>query len=581
MKTAKSATNWQVYLRLLKSTQAYWFCFVIGIVATICAVATDAGLSWAIKPFIDVGLVARDKTLLSWLPLIIISAFVVRSVAYFLSNYYVTRVGRSVVMDYRQRIFSHLMHLPASFYDKESSGKLLSLVIYNTEQIATATTEALLTVLQEGLMLIGIIIVMLFLSWQLTLFFMLTAPIVALIMRYNSRRLRMLSANVQRSVGDVSHVAEESIEGYRVVRIFGGEEYEKQKFNTAAFLNRYREMKVVVTNSLGSSYVQIVVALPIAVIVYMATLPSLHVSVGSFGAIVAAMVRLLTPMKRLTRINTDIQKGIAGAHSIFELLDTPTEKDVGKVLVNKVKGKIEYKNVSFAYQKSFSDVLQNISFTVEPGETVALVGRSGGGKSTIISLLPRFYDVNSGNILIDNININDYKLKDLRKQFAVVSQHLTLFNDTIAQNIAYGVHGKISENKIIEVAEIAHIMDFIRQLPEGLNTLIGENGLLLSGGQRQRIAIARALLKDAPILILDEATSALDTESEYHIQAALTELMRRRTTLVIAHRLSTIESANKILVIEQGSIVEMGTHQELLSKEGVYAKLYKMQFKDN
>lgn len=580
MKKTNSATNLEVYLRLVKSTKPYWFCFVIGIIATICAVATDAGLSYAVKPFIDDGLVARNKELLTWLPLIIISAFVIRSAAYFLSNYYVARVGRSVVMDYRQKIFDHLMHLPASFYDNESSGKLLSLVIYNTEQIANATTEALLTVLQEGLMVIALVGVMFALSWQLTIFFMLVAPFVALIMRYNSRRLRMLSTNVQRSVGDVTHVAEESIEGYRVVRIFGGEEYEKKKFNRAAALNRFREMKVVVTNSLGSSYVQIVVAIPIATIVYMATLPSMRVTVGSFGAIVGVMVRLLTPMKRLTRINTDIQKGIAGAHSIFSLLDTPAEKDTGKIVISRAKGKIEYKNVNFAYEKSHSDVLCDINFTVEPGETVALVGRSGGGKSTIISLLPRFYDTNFGSIFIDDVNINDYKLNDLRRQFAVVSQHLTLFNDTIAQNIAYGAHEKVSEEKIIAVAKFAHIYDFIQQLPDKFNTLIGENGLLLSGGQRQRIAIARALLKDAPILILDEATSALDTESEQHIQAALNELMKKRTTLVIAHRLSTIENANKIIVIEMGKILEMGSHTELLAKNGIYAKLYKMQFKD-
>jgi subfamily B ATP-binding cassette protein MsbA len=568
-----------IYLRLVKTAMPYWVCFVIGIFGTILATGTDSAFAWAIKPFIDDGLVARKQWLLNSLPFIVVGAFLVRGFAYFLSNYYVARVGRSVVMDFRKKVFAKFMHLPASFYDEEASGKLLSLVIYNTEQVASATTEALLTILQEGLTLIGLIVVMFILSWKLTVLFMVTAPLVSVIIKFTSKRLHTLSSNVQKTVGEVMHIAEECIEGYRVVRIFGGEKYELKKFNNAAELNRHREMKVVMTNSISTSLVQVIAALPIAIIVYIATLPSMGVTVGSFGAIVAAMLRLLTPMRRLTKVNGDIQKGIAGAQSIFGLLDKETEKDLGVVHLERASGHIEYKNVGFKYSRSKKDILHNINFTVEPGKTVAFVGKSGGGKTTLVSLLPRFYDVLSGGIYIDGININDYKLADLRKQFAFVSQNLTLFNDTVAANIAYGF-ANCDEEKIMKAAEAAHIADFIRQLPNGLDTLIGENGVLLSGGQRQRIGIARALLKDAPILILDEATSALDTESEYHIQEALVELMQKRTTLVIAHRLSTIERADKIIVVDRGHIVEEGNHVELLQLNKTYAKLYKMQFKD-
>lgn len=573
--------SFAVYLRLLKAVVPYWMCFVIGVIGTMLATGTDSAFAWAVKPIIDEGLVARDKWLLTWLPLIIISAVMLRGATFFLSNYYIARVGRSVVMDFRHKVFAHLMHLPASYYDKESSGKILSLLTYNTEQVAAATTDALLTIMQEGFTLIGLVVVMLIISWQLTLLFMITAPFVSIIIRYNTKRLRMLSNNVQASMGDLTHAAEEGIEGYRVVRIFGGEGYEKHKFAKVVRLNRYREMKVVATSALGSSVVQIIASLPIAAIVYIATLPSLHVSVGSFGAIVAAMVRLLTPLGRLTKVHANIQKGVAGASSVFKLLDTALEKDEGIVTCERVQGRIEYRNVSFRYARTHKCVLQDINFVIEPGQTVALVGRSGGGKSTLVSLLPRFYDVSKGMILVDNVDVHQYKLADLRKQFALVSQNLVLFNDTIARNIAYGSLEGADEEKIIKAAEAAHIMEFIKQIPDGLNAVIGENGLLLSGGQRQRIAIARALLKNAPILILDEATSALDTESEFYIQEALDSLMRQRTTIVIAHRLSTVERADKIIVVEKGRIVEYGTHQELLIQEGLYSKLYKMQFKES
>ena len=582
-KAINSYASWSVYCKLLKSAVPYWLFFVIGIIGTVLATGTDAVLTWTIKPLMDNWglLIQREQWWFAWLPLLIVGVFFLRSFAYFLSNYFLTCVGRNIVRDFRQRIFAHLLHLPASYYDTETSGKLLSTLIYNTEQVASASTEAVLTVLQEGMLLMGLFITMFILSWQLTLIFIATAPIVFAIIRYSSRRLRNLSTNVQKTMGNLTHVAEEGIENYKVVRIFGGEEYEKQKFFLVANQNRQREMKVVATSALGTSFTQMITALPIAIIVFIATSPLLHITLGSFGAIIVVVLRLLTPLRRLTKINTEIQKGVAGAHSLFTLLDEECEKDTGTKNIVHSLGSIEYKNVNFCYTRAKKTVLHDINFKVASGQNIALVGRSGSGKSTLVNLLPRFYEVIAGEISIDGVNVCDYKLKDLRRQFSVVSQHLTLFNDTIARNIAYGSLQDVTTAKIIQVAKAAHILDFIKSLPKGLNTLIGENGLLLSGGQRQRIAIARALLKNAPILILDEATSALDTESERHIQAALEILMQERTTLIIAHRLSTVERVDKILVLDHGRIIETGTHKELLEYNGQYAKLYKMQFKED
>lgn len=580
MPTKQPATSLDIYLRLLKSLKPYWFIFAFGIFATILASFTDAGIAWTVKPLIDKGLVARDAAFLSWLPFFIIIIFSFRALTNFTSTYFMNRVGRSVVMDYRQQIFFHLLHLPASFYDKQASGKLLSLIIYNADQVASAVTDALLTVINEGFLAIGLIIVMFITSWRLTLFFMATAPLVAIITHVMSRRLRKISSNVQQTVGNVTHVAREGIDGYKVIRTFGGEKYETAKFDKAAKANRHQELKAVVTNGLGTSAVQLSVALPIIVIACFMHTRALSISVGSFGAIIVALLRLLTPLRRLAKINTNIQKGIAGAQSIFEILDETPEQDVGSEKFTKVSGKIEYNNVSFHYPRSQKLVLSNISFLAQPGQVIAWVGHSGAGKSTLAGLLPRFYETVAGEILIDDKNIRDIRLTNLRQQIAFVSQNITLFNDTIAHNIAYGRLATVKEDDIVKAAEAAYVMEFVKQLPDGLNTPVGENGLSLSGGQRQRIAIARAILKDAPILILDEATSALDTKSERYVQAALEKLMQQRTTLVIAHRLSTVEKADQIIVLEEGKIVERGTHAELLKKNQQYTKLYHMQFSE-
>ena len=579
MKTLSPAKGWVIYRRLLQASAPYWLIFVYGAVATLVMSLIDAGFTGLIKPIIDKGFIDRDWLFIRWLPLIIIVAFILRGVTGFISNYYISQVARRVVMDFRRRLFDHLLKLPAHFYDRHSSAHLLSLIIYNIEQVAQASSDALVTLLQQGSLVVGLLGVMLVVNWKLSLLFLMIAPFIGWVVKTVSRRLRRLSTRVQESVGSVTHVASEGIDAYKVIRLFCGQLYESKKFHDATRSNYQQEMKMVVTNSLGTSLVQLLIAIPIAIILFFATSPLWGVSAGSFASVVSGMIVLLNPLRRLTMMNSYIQKGIAGAESVFALLDEEAEKDQGVISLSRTQGHIEFCHVNFRYERSKKWVLRDICFTVEPGQTVALVGRSGSGKSTLINLLPRFYDTTSGEIKIDGIAIQQYCLSDLRRQFSLVSQHTALFNDSILCNIAYG-QPHVERDKIIRIAEMAHAMEFIHTLPQGLDTVVGENGVLLSGGQRQRIAIARALFKDAPILILDEATSALDTQAERLIQQALERLMRTRTTLVIAHRLSTIENADWIIVLEEGNLVEMGTHRNLLLAGGAYALLHRMQFRE-
>lgn len=573
--------GFKTYRRLAEASKPYWICFMIGVIATILVSVADAGFAWLIKPIIDKGFIDRDQGFIHWMPIIIILLFAIRSIASFLSSYNVTRMARSVVRDFRRRLFNQLLQLPAKFYDRNNSGHLLSVVIYNVEQVAQASSNALLVVLTESSLVIGLVVVMCTVNWQLFVMCLVMVPMIAMVIKWSGARMRRLSRIVQQSVGDVTHVAGESINGYKVIKLFGGQHYERNKFAQAIDQNWLREIKVAVTTSISTALVQFLISILISVALIVATLPGLKITAGDFATIISSMIMLLRPMRRLTLVNSDIQKGVAGADGIFKVLDESVEVDTGHLQIARVSGHIEYQQISFAYELSQNKILNNINFTIKPGQTVAIVGRSGSGKTTLVNLLPRFYECTEGKICIDGRNIQDYRLEDLRNQFALVSQQTVLFNDTILRNIAYGLtENEVTEQEILDAAKAAYAMEFIESLPQGLQTRIGEDGVLLSGGQRQRIAIARALLKKAPILILDEATSALDTEAERQIQAALSKLMAQCTTLVIAHRLSTIENADWIIVMDQGKVVEQGTHDALIANNAFYAHLHRLQFKD-
>lgn len=576
-------SGWEVYKRLIRYVKPFLGTFLIAVVANIAFSGIDSTFAYLLKPILNKGFIKPDPVFLKWIPVLIIGLFVVRSIMNMVGSYCMSLVARSVVMGLRRNIFDQFLKLPCAFYDHNSSGQLLSILVYNAAQISSSTTNAVITLVQSGALVIGLLVVMFSISWQLSLVFLATIPIIALLVKLSSIRMRRLSKNAQEAMGSITHVTEETLEGYKVVRTFGGEEYEQKKFHKATFGQIGWELKLVVIGALSDSSVQLIGVSALATMIFMATnhIGVSHMSAGGFTAVVASMMALLKPMRNLTSVNAIIQRGLAGAESIFALLDEPVEQDTGTKSIERAVGEIEYKNVNFAYKEGDKTVLHNISVKVPAGKCYALVGRSGSGKSTFVSLLPRFYDIKEGEITIDGTNIFDIKLSDLRRQFAQVSQHVTLFNDTIANNIGYGCHHKpVTEADIIAAAKAAHAMEFIEKLPNGIHTRVGENGVLLSGGQRQRIAIARAILKNAPILVLDEATSALDTESERYIQAALDEVMKNRTTLVIAHRLSTIENADCILVMDHGHIVEMGTHAELMAKQNYYYRLHTMHFQD-
>ena len=572
----------QLYKRLLTYAKPYWRAFVAVVLAMVVYAGTETGVAMVMKPLMDQGFVERDPSVIQLIPLAIVGLFLVRGLADFFTTYGLGWIARNVIKTLREQMFNKLLVLPAPFYDHSTSGQLMSKLVYDVEQVASAATDAVLTIIRDSLTIIGLLIWMFYLSGFLSLLIFFTVPFIALLVYYVSIRFRRISKNIQNSMGDVSHVSGEIIEGHREVKTFGGQSYESRRFDKVNQGNRRQQMKKIATDAVSQPLTALIAAVGMALVIYIATMPQMldRITVGDFISFITAMMMLLTPMKRLTKVNAKLQAGIAAAESIFKLLDEQPEVDDGERELKRAEGHIEYRDVSFSYNQDKGRVLSHISFSAKPGQTIAFVGHSGSGKTTLVSLLARFYNVRDGKILIDGIDINELKLADLRRQISLVNQQVVLFNDSIANNIRYGLPGEITEQAIIDAAKSAHAWDFIQRLPEGLQTQVGENGVLLSGGQRQRLAIARALLRDSPILILDEATSALDTEAERHIQAALEHLMQQRTTLVIAHRLSTIEKADLIVVMHNGEIMETGTHGELLAKGKHYAELHRLQFQE-
>lgn len=572
-----SATQVKRFFNYLRD---FKFPFFIAVIGMIGYSAVDTFVFAQLQPMIDESLGNNDHDYLRLAAYAIVPLFVLRGLFNFLGSYTLTWIGAQVVMKMRQQLFDKYIHLPVSFHDTHSVGSLISKVTYDTEQVANASGKALLTLVREGALVVGLLVVMFYYSWQLSLIFLLIGPLVAVIVSLVSKRFRHVSRNIQQAMGNLTSAVEQAVKGHKVVIMFGGQDKEQARFSKKNNHNRQQTMKLAVTQILSVSSIQVIASIALAVVLFIASNPTMleSLSAGVFINVVFCMVMLLKPLKQLTTINNEFQKGMAACSSIFEILDQHNEVDDGTVTLDRAKGKIEFSDVTFTYAGKNSPALSNVSFVAQPGQTIALVGRSGSGKSTISSLLTRFYRPDSGEVRLDDLPLNTIGLKSLRDQIAVVSQHVTLFNDTIANNIAYGAKSSVSKEALDQAVKMAHVDEFIEQLPDGLNTVIGENGLMLSGGQRQRIAIARAIVSEAPILILDEATSALDTESEKLIQDALETLQQRCTSLVVAHRLSTIESADKIMVVDQGRIIEHGKHDELLKKGGQYAQLHALQF---
>ena len=574
-------TSTGLYLRLLKYVAPYWGIFALSRAGMVVVGLTEVALPALMKPLLDGTFVYKDAALMHWMPLVIIALVAVRGGAEYVASYSINWVGNKLVMDLREAMFGKLLGLPTPYYDDHASGNLISKITYDVTQVTAAGTSVLTVIFKDSVTLVGLLVYMSWLNWKLTLLALVMTPLIVGVVRLISVRLRSSSRAVQQAMGDVTQVVQETIEGHKVVKLFGGQSYEAARFGEQVDRVRRFMMKQTTAAAASVPVVQLLAGFALASIVYLATQQSNanEITVGEFVSFVTAMLMLTAPLKRVTGVNEPLQRGLAAAESVFELIDQAGESDPGLTVVTRVDGEIRFDNVSFSYANADQPALDAITLTINPGETVALVGASGGGKSTLANLLPRFYRPTSGRILLDGYDVETLTLASLRANIALVSQDVVLFNDSVAANIAYGVMRDTSEAEIVAAAVAAHAMEFIRAMPQGLNTLVGENGVKLSGGQRQRLAIARALLKNAPVLILDEATSALDSESERHVQAALETLMQGRTTVVIAHRLSTIEKAARIVVLDRGRIAESGSHRELLARNGIYARLYNIQFK--
>ncbi|EHK8997740.1 lipid A ABC transporter ATP-binding protein/permease MsbA [Vibrio vulnificus] len=573
-------STWRTFKRLWTFIRLYKSGLVVAVVALIINAVSDTYMVSLLKPLLDEGFGSAESDFLRMLPLIIFAMMFIRGISSFVSAYCLSWVSGNVVMQVRRMVFNHYMQMPVSYFDKEKSGSLLSRITYDSEQVSAATSQALVSIVREGASIIGLLVLMFYNSWQLSLVLILVAPVVAMGIGIVSKRFRKISKSMQTVMGVVTSSAEQMLKGHKVVLSYGGQDIERERFDKVSNQMRQQTMKLVTAQAAANPIIQMIASVAIVVVLYLASIDSIkdQLTPGTFTVVFSAMFGLMRPLKALTSVTSQFQRGMAAAQTLFALVDLEPEKNTGTHSVERAQGDVSVKDISFTYLGTERPALSHVSFDIPRGKTVALVGRSGSGKSTIANLFTRFYDVDSGEIQLDGVDVRDYELKNLRTQFALVSQNVHLFNDTIANNIAYAAGDKYSREDIERAAELAHAMEFISKMENGLDTMVGENGASLSGGQRQRVAIARALLRDAPVLILDEATSALDTESERAIQSALDELQKNKTVLVIAHRLSTIEKADQILVIDDGAVVERGSHSELIEKDGAYAQLHRIQF---
>ncbi len=572
-------SGWQIYRRLLRYTFSKWQFLLLGSLALLAFSGLNALIVYLIGPFVDNAYVDKNFVDMKWIPFALLGIIILRGVASFIGVYFLGFVGAHVIKELRQDMFNRVQFFPAKYFDQKATGEILSKFSFDVERVIGASVKSLRSLIQDTSQILFLLGVMFYNNWKLTLIFTIVTPLIAAAVGYTSKLFRKYSSRMQESVGKITHIVEEGISGHRIVKIFGGQEYEIDKFEIANEKYWRSNLRMIMTKAASTPIIQIIIGFVLVLVLVIASRPAISAdeSAGSFVSMLVAMVWILTPARKLSLVNEILQMGIAAGQSIFELIDTEQEKESSTNEIAKCEGRIEYHDVSFKYSTRDDQALERINLIIEPDETVAFVGKSGSGKSTIVNLLPKFYEVDNGIILIDGTDIRDVTLTSLRKQISIVSQDTVLFNDTIAKNIAYAANLDADDPKIMQAAESARVLEFSDKLPGKLESLVGENGVLLSGGQRQRIAIARALLKDAPILILDEATSSLDTESEKYIQNALEELQKNRTTLIIAHRLSTIEMADRIVVMEKGRIVEIGKHRELIKNNRAYANLYLLQ----
>ncbi len=573
----------EVYGRLWRYVMPHKLIGMIAVIAMATTAVVEATMVWLVDPLMDETLVAHNIETSRWMPIAFVAIFIVRGLSGFATEASLGWIGRSVISSLRRDVFRKFLTLPSRYIETQATGPMLSRMTYNVEMVAESVTSVVTVMVRDLLTVFAAIGVMLYQSTRLFVFVMILLPVVAVLIQVLGKAFRRYSGRIQDSVGEVTQVTDEVLTGNRVVKIFGGRDYEMERLVEVDERNRKQNLKLIRARALGVAVTQIIFGIGVSGVIYAAGLESLNgnLSPGSFMSFFGAMMLMLQPLRRITNVNATLQRGIAAGDSLFAIIDEPDEVDSGTVEAGRANGTVEFRNVGFSYSKENTPVLKDVSFKVEMGKSIAIVGHSGSGKSTLVSLLPRFYDVVSGDILLDDTPIQDYALASLRSNISLVSQDVILFNDTIANNLAYGQLKQCSRAQLLQAAEAAHVMDFVKDMPEGFDTIVGDRGILLSGGQRQRIAIGRALLKNAPVLILDEATSALDTKSERRIQEALAALMADRTTLIIAHRLSTVESADQIIVLDQGRIVESGTHQELLAAGGAYDNLYRMQFSDD